>query len=72
MKKCEKGDQLTDCRTLRMPQGSLRQLLNTYEVNDVRQACRLTETTAVRLRWPLERQKAHKSPGTDSIGAELL
>ena len=29
VQKGEKGDQLTDCRTLRVPHGSLRQLLNT-------------------------------------------
>jgi len=32
----------------------------------------LPNAVRVRLRWPLKRQKAHKSPGTDSIGAELL
>jgi len=56
-----------------MPHGSLRQLLNTHEVNAVRQTeTPVSDTVPDSFRWPLKRQKTHKSPGTDSNGAELF
>ena len=77
--KDEKGDLVTDPHSiLARCRNHFSQLLNVHRVNDVKQTEIHTaeplvpEPSASEVELATEKQKRHKSPGTDHIPAELI